>query len=56
VFAIAVPSHYTHQHLMLLSELAELFSEPAIRQALREARDGAALRQVIEFPPPASAA
>lgn len=56
VFAIAVPSHYTHQHLMLLSELAELFSEPAIRQALREARDAATLRQVIEFPPPASAA
>ncbi|MDQ1063535.1 PTS fructose transporter subunit IIA [Stenotrophomonas rhizophila] len=56
VFAIAVPSHYTHQHLMLLSELAELFSEPAIRQALREARDAAALRQVIEFPSPASAA
>jgi PTS system nitrogen regulatory IIA component len=56
VFAIAVPAHYTHQHLMLLSELAELFSEPDIRQALREARDGEALRQVIEFPPPASAA
>jgi PTS system nitrogen regulatory IIA component len=41
---------------MLLSELAELFSEPAIRQALREARDGDELRRVIEFPPPASAA
>lgn len=56
VFAIAVPSHYTHQHLMLLSELAELFSEPSIRQALRDAEDAAALRQIIDFPPPASAA
>ena len=56
VFAIAVPSHYTHQHLMLLSELAELFSEPSIRQALREAPDADALRAIIDFPPPASAA
>ena len=37
MFAMAVPAHYTHQHLMLLSELAELFSVPDIRQALREA-------------------
>lgn len=56
VFAIAVPSHYTHQHLMLLSELAELFSEPAVREALRAAPDAAALRAVIDLPPPASAA
>ena len=56
VFAIAVPSHYTHQHLMLLSELAEAFSEPAFRQALRDARDSEALLQVIHYPPPASAA
>ncbi|MBJ7517570.1 MAG: PTS sugar transporter subunit IIA, partial [Stenotrophomonas sp.] len=45
-----------HQHLMLLSELAELFSEPGIRQALRDAPDAAALRAIIDFPPPASAA
>lgn len=56
VFAIAVPSHYTHQHLMLLSELAELFSNEAIRQALREARDARQLHQIITLPPPASAA
>ncbi len=56
VFAIAVPSHYTHQHLMLLSELAELFSEPDIRQALREAQNPEQLHQIIAFPPPASAA
>ncbi|MBD8636439.1 PTS sugar transporter subunit IIA [Stenotrophomonas sp. 169] len=56
VFAIAVPSHYTHQHLMLLSELAELFSESSIRDALRDAKDADALRAIIDFPPPASAA
>lgn len=56
VFALAVPAHYTHQHLMLLSELAELFSDPAIRQALRAAGDARALRQVLDYPHPASAA
>lgn len=56
VFAIAVPAHYTHQHLMLLSELAEFFSEAAVREALRAAPDAAALRKVIDMPPPASAA
>jgi len=56
VFAIAVPAHYTHQHLMLLSELAELFSVPDIRQALREAGDARALREALDMTPPASAA
>lgn len=56
VFAIAVPAHYTHQHLMLLSELAELFSNAQVRDALRSAPDAEALRQVIEHPPEASAA
>src|SRR2546427_7063102 len=45
VFAMAVPAHYTHQHLMLLSELAELFSAADIRQALRQAGDARALRK-----------
>ncbi len=56
VFAMAVPAHYTHQHLMLLSELAELFSAPDIRQALREAGDARALREALDMTPPASAA
>ena len=56
VFAMAVPAHYTHQHLMLLSELAELFSAPCIRQALREAGDARELRQALDLTPPASAA
>jgi len=56
VFAIAVPAHYTHQHLMLLSELAELFSIAAVRDALRAAQDAPALRAIIDCPPPATAA
>ena len=49
VFAMAVPAHYTHQHLMLLSA-------PEIRQALREAGDARALREALDMTPPASAA
>ena len=54
VFAIAVPAHYTHQHLMLLSELAEMFSDPDIRQALRDAPDAQALQRIINDPQQAS--
>ncbi|MCW4453500.1 PTS sugar transporter subunit IIA [Flavobacterium sp. MXW15] len=56
VFALAVPAHYTHQHLMLLSELAELFSDAGVRAALRATSDSRALRQILEFPPRTSAA
>ncbi len=51
VFAMAVPEHYTHQHLMLLSELAEIFSDAGIRDALRAANDSDALKQVLDHPP-----
>ncbi|MCL7713311.1 PTS sugar transporter subunit IIA [Stenotrophomonas mori] len=50
IFAMAVPAHYTHQHLMLLSELAEIFSDAGVRDALRAANDGSALRQVLDRP------
>ena len=50
VFAMAVPEHYTHQHLMLLSELAELFSDAEVRQALREAPDAGTLKHLITHP------
>ena len=50
VFAMAVPAHYTHQHLMLLSELAEIFSDPDIRQALRVAPDAQTLKHIITNP------
>jgi len=50
VFAMAVPEHYTHQHLMLLSELAEIFSDAGVRDAMRAAGDGAALKQALDHP------
>lgn len=55
-FAMAVPSHYTHQHLMLLSELAEQFSDPDFRQALRAAPDAQALLQLLGIDPTSSQA
>ncbi len=56
VFAIAVPAHYTHQHLMLLSELAELFSDQQTREVLRRAPDGPALTQLLDLSSRTSAA
>ena len=47
VFAMAVPDHYTHQHLMLLSELAERFSDGAFRTALRKAPDAESMRKLL---------
>jgi PTS system nitrogen regulatory IIA component len=47
VFAMAVPEHFTQQHLQLLSELAERFADPAFRTALRQAPDAEALRGVL---------
>lgn len=47
VFAMAVPDHYTQQHLMLLSELAERFSDPDFRAALRSAPDATAMRALL---------
>ncbi|PPT92729.1 PTS sugar transporter subunit IIA [Xanthomonas theicola] len=56
IFAMAVPAHYTHQHLMLLSELAEQFSDERFRDALRRAPDAAALHELLGGAPQASAA
>lgn len=43
VAALVVPSHFTDQHLQLLAELAELFSDKALTGTLRAAPDAAAL-------------
>ncbi|MGN6519808.1 MAG: PTS sugar transporter subunit IIA [Dokdonella sp.] len=48
VAALLVPAHFTDQHLKLLAELAELFSDGAITAELRAAPDAAALRGVLE--------
>lgn len=43
VAALIVPAHFTDQHLKLLAELAELFSDRAMTAALREAPDSTGL-------------
>ena len=43
VAALLVPAHFTDQHLKLLAELAELFSDSAVTAALRDAPDADAL-------------
>jgi len=47
VFAMAVPEHFTQQHLQLLSELAERFADAGWREALRAAPDAEALRRLL---------
>lgn len=47
VFAMAVPEHFTQQHLQLLSELAERFADAQFRAALRNAPDVDALRLAL---------
>jgi PTS system nitrogen regulatory IIA component len=48
VAALIVPAHFTDQHLRLLAELAELFSNAAVTSALRAAPDGAALHALLQ--------
>jgi PTS system nitrogen regulatory IIA component len=47
VFALLVPEHATEKHLELLSELAQMFSDRKLREALAGAADAAALHQLI---------
>lgn len=47
VFAMSVPEHAPQQHLQTLSELAERFSDPEFRDALRGARDIKGLRGIL---------
>jgi PTS system nitrogen regulatory IIA component len=48
VAALIVPAHFTDEHLKLLAELAELFSDAAITAALRAAPDAAALHAELK--------
>jgi len=48
VFVLLVPEQATDQHLQLLSELAQMFSERAFREQLASAVDSAALARVFE--------
>lgn len=47
VLAMSVPAHFTQQHLQLLSEIAERFADPDLRNALRGAADVDALRSAL---------
>ncbi len=47
IFVLLVPEQATDQHLQLLSELAQMFSERAFRDRLSAAKDDAALAAVF---------
>jgi len=50
VAALLVPSHFTDQHLQLLAELAEMFSDAGLTDDLRNAPDACVLRaKLAEF-------
>ena len=56
VFAMLVPEHATEAHLELLSELAQMFSDAQLREALAQVRDPqAAYRLITEWSPYAPA-
>ena len=48
VFVLLVPEHATEQHLQLLSELAQMFSEARFRESLGSPTDAAGLRAVFD--------
>jgi len=47
LFAMTVPENSTEDHLQLLAHVAELFSDPQLLKALREAESSSALLQLL---------
>lgn len=47
VFTLLVPEQATEKHLQILSELAQMFSDRALRDALTGAADAGSLHQLI---------
>ncbi len=47
VFVLLVPEHATEQHLQLLSELAQMFSDRSFRERLAAAPDAAAVHALF---------
>lgn len=47
LFAMLVPEHSTDEHLQLLSQLAEMLSDPALVEQLRSATDSGSLLYTI---------
>ena len=46
-FVLLVPEKATEKHLQILSELAQIFSDRALRESMSEATDAAALHHLI---------
>jgi len=46
-FVLLVPEQATDRHLQILSELAQMFSDKALREAMASAPDAAALHQLV---------
>ena len=47
VFVLLVPEKATEKHLQILSELAQMFSDKSLREAMMQAADAAALHGLI---------
>ena len=47
VFVLLVPEQATEKHLQMLSELAQMFSDKALREAMVQAADAANLHHLI---------
>lgn len=47
LFALLVPENSTEEHLQLLSQLAEMFSDPGLLEKLRNAGDSDTLYRII---------
>jgi nitrogen PTS system EIIA component len=47
VFILLVPEQATEKHLQILSELAQMFSDKALREAMNQASDAVALHELI---------
>ena len=47
LFVLLVPEQATEKHLQILSELAQMFSDRALRESMTAAPDGGALQQLI---------
>ena len=47
VFVLLVPEKANEKHLQILSELAQMFSDKVLREAMSRAADAAALHQLI---------
>ena len=47
VFALLVPEQATEKHLQILSELAQMFSDRALRESMAAAANAAGLHQLV---------